>query len=96
MEAFVYKWIDKGNSKHKFYIGSHKGTLNDGYIATSDYFMEQYNLRPENFERIIFRAGICKIHAAIFWKASECAPVFNAKQSDLFLVFFKYHMLIHQ
>jgi len=32
-EAFVYKWVNLSNGK--FYIGYHKGNINDGYISSS-------------------------------------------------------------
>ena len=55
MEAFVYRWIDK--KTNKLYIGSHKGTEDDGYVCSSNLMMEQYNKRPEDFRRHIVAVG---------------------------------------
>lgn len=39
-----------------FYIGSHKGTDDDGYVCSSTWMLEEYNQRPEDFIRkILFR-----------------------------------------
>lgn len=55
MEAFVYKWTD--NLTGKFYIGSHKGSPDDGYICSSKLMKERYNERPEDFSREIIAEG---------------------------------------
>jgi hypothetical protein len=39
--------------KKKFYIGSHKGDINDGYIGSGQYFKYAYTKRPEDFKRRI-------------------------------------------
>lgn len=51
MISFVYKWIDKGLGK--YYIGAHKGTIDDGYICSSKLMLEQYRKRPFDFFREI-------------------------------------------
>lgn len=49
--GFVYIWFDR---KHKrYYIGSHWGTENDGYVCSSSWMMQAYKLRPEDFKRRI-------------------------------------------
>lgn len=53
MEAFVYCWTDL--KTNKLYIGSHKGTIDDGYICSSKYMMEEYKKRPEDFTRQIIQ-----------------------------------------
>lgn len=52
--GFVYIWYDR---KHKrFYIGSHWGTENDGYICSSTWMKQGYKHRPNDFKRkILFR-----------------------------------------
>ena len=55
MEAFVYKWTDSSN--RKMYIGSHKGTVDDGYIGSGKHFKRAYNKRPEVFSREILYVG---------------------------------------
>ena len=49
--GFVYIWFDR---KHKrYYIGSHWGTEDDGYICSSRWMRKAYKRRPEDFKRKI-------------------------------------------
>jgi len=49
--GIVYIWRDK---KHKrYYIGSHWGTENDGYICSSTWMKAAYKRRPGDFKRRI-------------------------------------------
>jgi hypothetical protein len=49
--GFVYIWFDR---KHKrYYIGSHWGTENDGYICSSTWMRNPYKRRPQDFKRRI-------------------------------------------
>lgn len=51
--GFVYLWYDK---KHKrFYIGSHWGTEEDGYICSSKWMKQAYRIRPTDFKRRIIK-----------------------------------------
>jgi hypothetical protein len=54
-EAFVYCWTDK--STNKLYIGSHKGSIEDGYVCSSKYMIEEYKKRPDDFTRQIIARG---------------------------------------
>lgn len=54
-EAFVYCWTD--HKDNKLYIGSHKGSVDDGYICSSKLVKEQYHLRPQDFSREILYEG---------------------------------------
>ena len=54
-EAFVYCWTDHKTSK--LYVGSHKGSTDDGYVCSSKYMMEEYRKRPEDFTRQIVAEG---------------------------------------
>lgn len=49
--GFIYIWFDKKNTR--FYIGSHWGYENDGYICSSRMMRQAYNRRPEDFKRRI-------------------------------------------
>lgn len=54
--GFVYKWTNKINNR--WYIGSHRGTPDDGYVASSIVLklaMKKYT--TENFEREILYTG---------------------------------------
>ena len=49
--GFVYIWFDR---KYKrYYVGSHWGTEDDGYICSSRMMRQSYNRRPEDFKRRI-------------------------------------------
>ena len=54
-DGFVYRWYDSYNGK--YYIGSHCGNTNDGYIGSGIYFKKAYNKRPEAFSREILYIG---------------------------------------
>ena len=53
--GFVYKWTDLYNNK--YYIGSHRGDVNDGYIGSGSYFKKAYNKRKDFFSREILYVG---------------------------------------
>lgn len=51
--AFVYKWenIQTG----EYYVGVHKGSIDDGYIGSGKKFIAKYKAAPELFERTIIQ-----------------------------------------
>jgi len=52
--GFVYIWRDRKHAR--YYIGSHWGTEDDGYVCSSFWMKRAYKLRPEDFRRrILFR-----------------------------------------
>jgi hypothetical protein len=53
--GFVYKWYDTSNDM--YYIGSHKGDVNDGYIGSGTYFLNAYRKRKQSFFREILYIG---------------------------------------
>lgn len=55
MNAFVYCWTDKSNDM--LYVGSHKGSIDDGYVCSSKYMLEEYQKRPSDFSRQIIAQG---------------------------------------
>ena len=50
-ESFVYLWYSTATDKK--YIGKHKGAVDDGYIASSESFLKDYNECPALFKRTI-------------------------------------------
>jgi hypothetical protein len=49
--GFVYIWRDR---KHKrYYVGSHWGYEDDGYVCSSPWMIKAYKKRPEDFKRKI-------------------------------------------
>jgi hypothetical protein len=53
--AFVYRWTDSSNGKK--YIGSHKGSVDDGYIGSGKIFKLAYNKRKDFFSREVLYIG---------------------------------------
>jgi hypothetical protein len=54
-ESFVYCWTD--TKTNMLYVGSHKGSLDDGYVSSSKYFLAEYKTRKEDFTRTIIAMG---------------------------------------
>ena len=54
-EAFLYCWTD--TSRNMLYVGTHKGTIDDGYICSGKLMLEEYNKRPQDFKREIIAFG---------------------------------------
>jgi hypothetical protein len=56
--GFIYIWKDSKQSTQKkngslWYIGSHWGTEDDGYICSSKVMRDAYSRRPQDFKRKI-------------------------------------------
>ena len=49
--GFVYRWHD--SKRNMYYIGSHYGHTDDGYICSNERMMYAYTARPEDFTREI-------------------------------------------
>jgi|SRR6185369_133386 len=49
--GFVYLWWDRKRSM--FYIGSHMGSKDDGYICSNTRMLSAYRKRPSDFKRFI-------------------------------------------
>lgn len=54
--GFVYLWMDI--KKNKFYVGCHWGTIDDGYICSSNWMLKTYKRRPGTFRRKILTSNI--------------------------------------
>lgn len=52
--GFIYLWYD--TIKKKYYLGSHIGSLNDGYIGSNAHLKNAYKKRPETFKRRILES----------------------------------------
>jgi len=55
MIGFVYRWHDLDTDM--YYIGSHLGTPDDGYVGSGLYFQRAYKKRPNSFKRSIIYIG---------------------------------------
>lgn len=49
--GFVYMWIDK--ERDMYYIGSHKGSIGDGYLCSSVRCKRAIKKRRDTFERVV-------------------------------------------
>jgi len=51
--GFVYIWRDRKHNR--YYVGSHWGTEDDGYVCSSSWMTQAYLRRPEDFKRRILK-----------------------------------------
>lgn len=49
--GFVYIWRDRKHNR--YYVGSHWGSENDGYVCSSKWMKKSYKHRPTDFKRRI-------------------------------------------
>jgi len=49
--GFIYLWFDR--KRRMFYLGSHKGRVDDGYTGSGRRFTAHYKSRPSDFKRRI-------------------------------------------
>ena len=57
--GFIYIWFDRKH--HRFYLGSHWGLEDDGYICSSRWMRKSYRRRPEDFKRRILVTGLASV-----------------------------------
>ena len=70
--GFVYMWYDK---KHKrYYVGSHWGKENDGYICSSFLVKPMIEEAPNDWERTILARGS--------WETMGIAEILHLKKTD--------------
>ena len=62
-QGFIYMWTNTATGTK--YIGSHYGTLSDGYVSSSNYFNEQHSANPELFTREILYCDLDRETALI-------------------------------
>jgi hypothetical protein len=53
MQGFIYIWRDK--IRNMYYVGSHDGTIDDGYISSSHWLTAEVRYRPADFKRRILK-----------------------------------------
>lgn len=54
--GFVYIWFDRHHKR--YYIGSHWGTIDDGYVCSSTWMRNAMRMRPSDFKRRIIKTNI--------------------------------------
>lgn len=57
--GFVYIWRDRKHNR--YYIGSHWGSTEDGYICSSKWMKKSFKRRPEDFKRRIIETDITDV-----------------------------------
>lgn len=71
-----------------FYIGVHKGTIDDGYICSSKLMKQEYNKRTKDFKRTILKFGsfeeLCKLETDLLKKldAKRNRTYYNGHNGD--------------
>lgn len=56
--GFIYLWYDRKN--RRYYLGSHLGAEDDGYVCSSRWMRQSYKRRPSDFKRRILKKNIPK------------------------------------
>lgn len=51
--GFVYIWRDRKHNR--YYVGSHLGSIDDGYVCSSRWMNKAYKRRPQDFKRRILK-----------------------------------------
>ena len=88
--GFVYIWYDR---KHKrYYIGSHWGYEDDGYICSSDWMNRAYQRRPEDFKRRIL-SRIYTNKTDTFYKEQEWLNL--VKLEEIKIRYYNLHIKVH-
>ena len=64
MQHFVYMWFDR--SRKMFYVGSHSGSVDDGYISSSRWLSGEVRYRPADFKRRVIKFFDTKREAQIY------------------------------
>ncbi len=76
--GFIYIWLDR---KHKrYYIGSHWGLPDDGYICSSRWMRKAYKRRPQDFRRRVISI-VTTTRKALY--EEECRWLDLIKQEEL-------------
>lgn len=57
-EGFIYIWYDR--KRKMYYIGSHWGTIDDGYICSSKWMRDAYRYRKQDFHRRILKRNVSR------------------------------------
>ncbi len=64
MQHFVYMWFDR--ARKMFYVGSHSGSVDDGYVSSSRWLSGEVRYRPADFKRRVIKFFDTKHEAQIY------------------------------
>ena len=81
--GFVYMWCD--TKLEMYYIGSHRGSVYDGYICSSVWCKRSIKSRPESFYRIIL--SFCDSEVVLNSTEEKYLKFYNAAESYMFYNF---------
>ena len=56
--GFIYLWYDR--KRKMYYIGSHWGSIDDGYICSSNRMRDAYRRRPDDFKRRVIQNNVSR------------------------------------
>lgn len=80
--SFIYRWFDR--SLNKYYIGSHYGNVNDGYLFGGIDIKKEYKRRPNDFEREILSYHLVSEYSEIRKIEKEYLIKYDVENNDLF------------
>lgn len=77
--GFIYLWWD--TKRNLYYLGSHKGTIDDGYAGSNKRFQNAYKSRPHTFRRKILETLVFNEHNTLLER--ECYWLSMIKDEEL-------------
>ena len=80
--SFIYKWED--TKYGRYYIGSHVGSINDGYLFSGIDIKAEYKNRPSDFKRIILSYHLINEYHEIRDIEREYLIRFDVENNDSF------------
>lgn len=80
--SFIYQWYDK--VLNKFYIGSHYGEVNDGYLFGGIDIKKEYKKRPNDFERKILSYHLVLEYSELRRIEKEYLIKYDVENNDSF------------
>jgi hypothetical protein len=80
--SFIYRWFDR--KLNKFYIGSHYGNANDGYLFGGIDIKKEYKERPNDFEREILAYHLVSEYSEIRKIEKEYLIKYDVENNDMF------------
>jgi hypothetical protein len=80
--SFIYRWFDR--KLNKFYIGSHYGNTNDGYLFGGIDIKKEYKERPNDFEREILAYHLVSEYSEIRKIEKEYLIKYDVENNDMF------------
>jgi hypothetical protein len=80
--SFIYQWIDI--KLNKLYIGSHYGSVDDGYLFGGIDIKKEYKNRPSDFKREILSYQLVSEYSEIRKIEKEYLIKYDVENNDIF------------